>query len=111
MKARKYNSLYVIPSAELKPFVIETSGLMGSVALEVVRYAAAHGVGVGSKGAYAFRVQYLRERLAVALWRGNTSMISHWQAVAFKAPVPGAQAGAQAQQAGAAAPVVGVVGG
>ena len=65
---------------------METSGYMGKSAQELLRYVAINSEDVASKGAYALRIRYLRERLAVALWRGNTRMIALWQQKAFAKP-------------------------
>ena len=97
-KYNHYNKNYAGLTLEnFKPFAVETSGAMGEPAHDVVRYLSARAKGVVSKDGYALAVRKLRERLGVALWRGNARMIRDWQEAAFPQVAAAAEARHQAQ--------------
>ena len=111
-KASQYNANHHIHDMkQIVPFGIEVSGAMGPSAEEFVKCLAQRSEGAG-RGTHAQRVQYIRERVSVALQRGNAWMVREWQSRALGQgwlDVQPRGGGAGAAGGGPAAAVVGGV--
>jgi len=68
---------YNISKDHIKPFSIETYGVMGEIAKDLLRKLAKNKAG-DDKVAYARNVSYYRSRIAVAVQRGNHLIVDRW---------------------------------